>query len=57
MYERSTNSNETEKAQAIHTTTETSDPQRMGINRQQCGDRPKASDGSLRLALRVKINE
>jgi putative transposase len=44
MYERSTNSNEPEKAQAIHTTTETSDPQRMGIDRQRCDGRPKASD-------------
>ena len=44
MYERSTNSNEPEKAQAIHTTTETSDPQRMGTDRQRCGGSPEAAD-------------
>jgi len=44
MYERSTNSNQPEKAQAIHSTSEASDPQRMGIDRQRCGGRLKASD-------------
>ena len=46
MYERSTNSNQSEKAQAIHPTTETSDPQRMGTERQRSGGGPKASDSS-----------
>ena len=46
MYERSTNSNQSEKAQAIHTTTETSDPQRMGTVRKRCPSRRKTSHPS-----------
>jgi transposase len=46
MYERSTNSNQQEKAETIHTPTKAADHKGMGTDRRRCDGSPKSSDSS-----------